>query len=250
MDPRKKNQAAQQKQQVRVQKKAQQKDVQQKIAQASTDQLQAKLSKRNEDYLFRLRKALIAQGKTAAQAQTLIDNLLVEIIQAQMQGTEERQLYGTVDQKVNVLLNKKPENTSRMPEFWKASVDNSLLFGALFTVMYGIVGFTTKHPDRSNQSGIVTIILLSILWGILITWFTQQMQQARSKRQPIWRISLILVFGLLVMYAIMFITTILPPVINPILNPWLYIILAACAYGARWLFRHYYHIQYNSFTGR
>ncbi|NVY96667.1 DUF1129 domain-containing protein [Lactobacillus sp. DCY120] len=251
MDPRAKNETAQNKQQERVAKKAEQEEVQAAIAAEEPAQLRARLSNKNEDYVFKLQKSLQENGKTAAQAQTLVEQLLTEIVQNQIKGIPARQLYGPVNQKVADLLEQKQRQAkNRRPEFWQMCVDNGLLFAALFGAMYGIIGFTTKNPSRNNQSGIFTIILLALLWGILITWFTTKMQVARKDREPIWKIALVLIVGLLLMYAILGITMIIPAAFNPILPPIWYLVLAVIFYGGRWLFRRYYHIRYNSFTGQ
>lgn len=250
MDPREKNKKAQVKQKQRVAKQKQKDVVTEKIVKATPEQLKAKLSKRNEDYLFRLHKVLIADGKSDADANEMIDGILQEVIDSQIKGVPAKQMYGTIRTKADSLEHKKANKDAQDVDFWKLCVDNTLLFLSLFAVMYGIVGFTTKNPSKNNQSGILTIILVSVLWGVLITWFTQKMESARKKHQSWWKVIGILVLGLILMYLVLGGTMILPAVINPILPPIWYIILAAVAFGGRWYFRKHYDIKVNSFTRR
>ncbi|AXX65385.1 MAG: DUF1129 domain-containing protein [Lactobacillus sp.] len=249
MDPREKNKQAQSKQQAKVAKKHEQAKIAQEVAQATPEQLQAKLSKRNEDYLFKLHKALVENGQTDQEAQKQVDNLLQEVIDNQIKGIPARQLYGTVATKVDAIFHKKIEAKNHV-EFWKLSVDSSLFIAALFLVMFGIMGFFVKHPSRENQMGIVTTILICIFWGILLSWFNQQMMLDKKKRKPMWQSVVILIVGLIVMYVGSMLVQLLPAAINPILPPIVNVILAALVYGIRWLFRHYYHITINTFSGR
>ncbi|MBI0107135.1 DUF1129 family protein [Lactobacillus sp. W8089] len=249
MDPRQKNKQAQKKQQVKAAKRHEQALVAQQVAAASPEQLRAKLSKRNEDYLFKLHKALVENGKSDQQAQQQVDDLLSEVIDNQIKGIPARQLYGTVATEVDTLLHKK-ETSNKQVEFWKLSVDGALLWGAMFLVVFGIMGFFTKHPDRSNQMGILTTIVICALWGILFAWFNQQMMETKKKRKSAWQIILYSVLALVVIWMVSLLTYILPPAINPILPPIVNIILAIVVYGIRWLFRYYYHITINTLSGR
>ncbi|UQS83025.1 DUF1129 family protein [Bombilactobacillus thymidiniphilus] len=251
MDSREKNAKAQVNQQERHEKKQQQEVVQEQIQSTDVDNLRTKLSNKNADYLFKLRRQLLQKGQTEEKAQELTDSLLVEVINNQIKGIPARQLYGTVEQQAQVLVQppKKSQNVAD-EKLWKLAVDNSLLFASLFLVMYGFIGLFSKQAKNTTQSGLSTIILISILWGVLFSWFNQKMAAAKQKREPIWKVALTLVLGMVIMYLVVALTMILPPFLNPVFSPTVYVILAILAFGGRWLFRNYYDIHYNTFSGR
>lgn len=249
MNLRQKNRQAQCKQQAKVAKKHEQALLAQHVANASPEQLRAKLSKRNEDYLFKLHKALMENGKSEQQAQQQVDALLSEVIDNQIKGIPARQIYGNVSTEVHTLLHKKA-TTDKQVEFWKLSVDGALLWGAMFLVVFGIMGFFTKHLNRSNQMGILTTIVICALWGILFAWFNQQIMETRKKRKSAWQIIIYSILALIVIWMVSLLTYILPPTINPILPPIVNIVLAVVVYGIRWVFRYYYHITINTLSGR
>lgn len=255
MDPRDKNKQAQQhqqeQQQQRTQKREHQLEVEEQIKTATPEQLRSKLSNKNEDYLFRLQKSLTQQGKTSQQAQTMVDDLLQEVLDNQIKGIPARQLYGSVTTKVEALIHKKtPKATASNTPTWQMAVDNSLLFVAIFAIMYGVMSLFIKHPSRQNQSGILSILVIAIVWGILFGWLNKRMLAEDHKREPFWKTILIIVIGLLIMFFVWMLTVLVPPVLNPILPAWAEIVIAVVAYAARWGFRKYYHITFSSFTGR
>ncbi|MBA1395320.1 DUF1129 family protein, partial [Lactobacillus sp. XV13L] len=110
-----------------------------------------------------------------------------EVIDNQIKGIPARQLYGTVATKVDAIFHKKVEAQNHV-DFWKLSVDGGLLWFAMFLVIFGVMGFFVKHPNRNNQMGILTTIVICALWGVLFAWFNQQMIENKKKRKSVWQI--------------------------------------------------------------
>ncbi|UQS82172.1 DUF1129 domain-containing protein [Bombilactobacillus folatiphilus] len=251
MDPREKNEQKQAQSQEKTIKRQQQLATEEQIRNADATALWQKLSRKNEDYLFKLHKALQNNGKTTSQAQEIIDNLLPEVLENQVKGITARQLYGKVADKLDATLHRKvPSQTAANTPMWQMAVDNSLLFIAVFAVMYGIMSLFIKNPSRDNQSGILSILIIAIIWGVLFGWLNKRMMTKKEEREPFWKTILVIIVGLLFMMLAWLFTVLLPPVLNPILPAWAEILIAVVAYGLRWLFRRYYHITFSSFTGK
>lgn len=216
------------------------------IEEMTLEQMKSKLSKRNDEYLFKLNKALVESGKTTTQAQELIDGLVKEVYVNQVKGTPASKLYGPITQKVDDINNVKKE-PKKIP-FWMNMVDTTLLFIALFGAMYGIIGFTDKSgASQKGQTGIVTLFIVSILWGAILTWFSTQMKKSKKERPGMLKTIIYMVIGLVIMYGVLALTALLPQNINPNVTPIVYIIIAIVSFGGRYLFRKKNQITGSSF---
>ena len=68
------------------------------------------LTKKNDEYVFKLRRELKDGGMSATDEETLLKTMLPEMITAQRQGKPATQLYGPVTVKANEILHTpKPE---------------------------------------------------------------------------------------------------------------------------------------------
>ncbi|WP_119325395.1 DUF1129 family protein [Companilactobacillus musae] len=234
-DLREKNKQAAEKQKVASAKNEKKEEIKSEIYSANADDLRKKLSNKNAEYVFKLNKYLMDDGFKEEEAKEAIDKLLPEIVDNQIKGIPANQLYGPVTQRAKDIVHpvKKPKKTP----FWASWIDTSLLFFALFGLLYGIVALTSKKADPNNQTGIVTLVVLSAMWGVLLTWFNNQMKLPKDKR-PGWGITIgYLLVGLVFMFVFLAAMTVVPATINPALNAIGYFIAAAVAYGVRFVFR-------------
>lgn len=197
------------------------------------EQATNKLSKRNADYLYKLRKDLVSAGKTEVEAQSISDSLIVEIYENQIKGIPANKLYGTPSQKVDSLLNVKKEAVKQ--PYWKIAVDSSLLFLALFAALYGVLGMT--GGKQQGQTGIITLVGIAVMWGSLLPWFNIQNRKDREHRPGFMKMMGYIVAGLAIMMALLFVTSLLPVAINPVLSGVAYIVLAVVSFVARFIFR-------------
>lgn len=244
-DLREKNKQAAEKQKVTAAKKLKQSETTEQIYAASPDDLRAQLSNKNEEYVFKLNKHLLGDGFKEDEAKEAIDKLMPEIIDNQIKGTPANQLYGPVTKKAGDIAH--PVKPVKKTPFWASSVDNSLLFFALFGLLYGIVALTNKDSSSSNQTGIITLVILSGMWGTLLTWFNIQMKKPKKER-PGWGITIgYLAVGLMLMFVFLGAMTFVPATINPSLSGIGYFIVAVVVYGIRFVFRRYMGIHDRGF---
>ncbi|MDO1604957.1 DUF1129 family protein [Lactobacillus sp. YT155] len=226
-----------------IEKQAKNEEVKKKVNEAevatqdmSADEIAKKLSKRNDEYLFKLRKELIAAGKTEEEAKEMIDGLVRDIYLSQIKGITANKLFGTPTEKVEDLLTVKKKVNEKQP-FWKLAVDTTLLFLALFAAMYGVMGLTDQSKKPQNQTGILTLLTISIMWGVILTWFNIQMKKSKENRPGIGKTLVYMAGGLVLMFGVLYITANLPAVINPVLDPTIYLVTAIVSFAGRYIFR-------------
>lgn len=244
-DLREKNKQAAEKQKENSAKSVKKEETKAEIYNANSDDLRKKLSNKNAEYVFKLNKYLMDDGFKEDEAKEVIDDLLTEIIENQYKGIPANQLYGPVTQKAKDIAHpvKKPKATP----FWASWIDTALLFFALFGLLYGVVALTSKTKDPNNQTGILTLLVLSAMWGALLTWFNNQMKKPKAER-PGWGVTIgYLVVGLLLMFVFLGAMAFIPASINPTLNSVGYFIAAIVAYGVRFVFRRSMNIKDRAF---
>ncbi|GEO57697.1 DUF1129 family protein [Companilactobacillus bobalius] len=244
-DLREKNKKAAEKQKVASAKNEKKEEVTSQIYSADTDDLSKKLSNKNAEYVFKLNKRLLDDGFKEEEAKEVIDGMLPEMIDNQIKGIPANQLYGPVTQKAKEIAHpvKKPKKTP----FWGLWIDTALLFFALFGLLYGVVALTSKKTDPNNQTGVLTLIVLSLMWGALLTWFNNQMRMPKSER-PGWGKTIgYLALGLVLMFVFLGAMAFVPTTINPTLNAVGYFVAAVVAYGIRFAFRRYMGIKEKTF---
>lgn len=224
------------------------------IKQMTAKELRPMLSNKNADYVFRLQKELEEQGKLAsAEAEQKVDELLNEIVIAQHHGQPASTYYNMPPKlKAAALLKPKEIGPDDIPS-WQYIVDSALLYIAIFVGIFGVIGlFQNDKQAYNSQMGILSLVSI----GAIIGWFTVKyndwiLPTAADKTQKIpWGKVILSMAGLiLILFAWLGILSI-PAlrVINPVLPGIYNIIVAAAAYGIRWLFRRHYHIRWSTFT--
>lgn len=82
--------------------------------QAENVQLEEKLTKRNEQYIFDLKKALKAANLTDEQTIVALNEMLPTLVEEQKSGKTARQLFGTVSERLDAIVNKPAEQKNRL----------------------------------------------------------------------------------------------------------------------------------------
>ena len=117
------------------------------------------LTKRNEDYLFHLDKALTEKNYDPEQKEQVLTEMYQELKEKQKQGVVATKLYGTVTEKAELIVNgpKKSEAPTELPKFWILALDNGLIMFIMFCIMYTLLGvFSPKQADVSG--GWITLL--------------------------------------------------------------------------------------------
>ncbi|KRN04913.1 DUF1129 family protein [Holzapfeliella floricola] len=210
--------------------------------------LRAELTKRNEEYIYRVEKFLQAQKLTSNQAQEKVNEHLEEIVQEQRKGRPANKVYGPASQFAHQLLNKKlkPEGATYADyPYWQLAVDSGLFYAVMFSVLLGIMTLFTSNRPASSQFGVLSVLAIALLFGIMMPYYNIVMQKPKSDRPKWWKL---LIYFLIVIVIYMGITTVtmsLPSVVNPSLSGVGFIILAVVLFAIRYGFRKYYNIKYS-----
>ena len=90
---------------------------------AENRQLEQNLTKRNEQYIFDLKKSLKAANLSEEELALALHGILPELVAGQKTGKTARQLFGTVSERTEAILNKPAE--VKEPAGWMIWLDNT-----------------------------------------------------------------------------------------------------------------------------
>lgn len=202
------------------------------------------LTKRNEDYLFHLDKALTEKNYDREQKEQVLTEMYQELKEKQKQGVVATKLYGTVTEKAELIVNgpKKSEAPTELPKFWILALDNGLIMFIVFCIMYTLLGvFSPKQADVSG--GWITLLATSTIAGVGLAFFYRSMLSARKEKgKKRWIKTLLITLELILIWIVAFgVIAFIPVSINRTMEPIVYAILAGIGY----LVRRYLKKKYN-----
>lgn len=202
------------------------------------------LTKRNEDYLFHLDKALTEKNYDREQKEQVLTEMYQELKEKQKQGVVATKLYGTVTEKAELIVNgpKKSEAPTELPKFWILALDNGLIMFIMFCIMYTLLGvFSPKQADVSG--GWITLLATSTIAGVGLAFFYRSMLSARKEKgKKRWIKTLLITLELILIWVVAFgVIALIPVSINRTMEPIVYAILA----GVGYLVRRYLKKKYN-----
>lgn len=202
------------------------------------------LTKRNEDYLFHLDKALTEKNYDPEQKEQVLTEMYQELKEKQKQGVVATKLYGTVTEKAELIVNgpKKSEAPTELPKFWILTLDNGLIMFIMFCIMYTLLGvFSPKQADVSG--GWITLLATSTIAGVGLAFFYRSMLSARKEKgKKRWIKTLLITLELILIWVVAFgVIAFIPVSINRTMEPIVYAILA----GVGYLVRRYLKKKYN-----
>lgn len=208
-------------------------------------ELEQKLTKRNEQYIFDLKKSLVA-ANLSEEAQTLaLHDILPHLVEGQKSGKTARQLFGTVAERTESILNKPEELPESTPALmW---LDNTLLLFGVMTIMFSVMMMWSK--GKSQPLGLLTLVLASMAGGYVFYLMYKYVYQYdrpgvdKSKRPGWFKTGLILVGAMLLWLVVFAGSAMLPPIINPVLDPVIVIIIGGIALGTRYLLKKKYNMR-------
>lgn len=207
-------------------------------------ELEKKLTKRNQQYIFDLKKSLEAANLSEEEKTIALHEILPILVSEQKGGKTARQLFGTVSERTEAIISKPAENKESSPFLmW---LDNSLLVLGLFGLMLGAMGILTKGQTQSY--GLLTIFLMAMSAGWVFYLMYKYMYRYerpdvdKSKRPKMWKIILILVGAFFVWIAIISVSVMIPNPYNPQVDPVIQLIIGAAALGIKYYLKKKYNI--------
>lgn len=207
-------------------------------------ELEKQLTKRNQQYIFDLKKSLEAANLSEEEKAIALHEILPVLVKEQKGGRTARQLFGTVSERTEAILNKPEEVKETKPVMmW---LDNTLLILGIFGIMMGIMGLFAR--DSAQVYGIITFISMAMVGGWVFYIMYKYMYQYerpgadKSQRPKMWKIMLILMGSFFLWIATIAVTSLLPKSINIVLNPIILAIIGAAAIGLRYYLKKKYNI--------
>jgi len=183
-------------------------------------ELLPQLTKRNEDYIFQLRKAMKAASYSETDENKALGELLPKLIDAQKRGQTARQLFGTVTEYLSTLNTEPVVVKNDQPLFmW---LDNSLLMLGLLSTMTVIMSFLAKNKEAKGN-GVVTLLVMALIGGLVFLtmyhlFYKYEKSGADLSKKPRWWVSTLILLGaMLAWFVLMSVTMLLPISLNPIL---------------------------------
>ncbi|MHC5373198.1 DUF1129 domain-containing protein [Enterococcus sp. LJL120] len=200
-------------------------------------QWEEQLTKRNEQYIFDLKKSMNAANLSEADQAEALHDILPTLVEGQKKGITARQLYGTVSESVEQIMNKPKESKVNAPVMmW---LDNFLLFLGIFAAIFGLMN-QFAASSNSGSFGLVTLIVGAAAGGWVMYLMYKYVYQYdrpgadKSKKPKMWKSMLLMVGATLIWLVAFTASGLLPAVINPVLDPIVMLVLGAAVLGLRW----------------
>lgn len=198
--------------------------------------LWSELTKRNEQYMIGLDRALTQASYDEESKHTLYNKMMKELVTNQKSGTTARQLYGTVSECAeNVLQRQEATVSSERSPDWLIALDGGLLLGAIFALISG-TSLLTAGENTQPGMGIISLILNFIAGGLsmlIVSKYQPDVNAPKGKKgyfKYIGVLILSMVFWMLAMTATM---VLVPPAINISLPATAYLIIGALSFALR-----------------
>ncbi|AVK61262.1 DUF1129 domain-containing protein [Lactobacillus sp. CBA3605] len=229
-------------------------------AQAGAKQIQAaeqplrdatELTKRNDEYMRQMRKSLSATTLSSDKQKAALDEMLATLLAEQHKGTTARQLYGTVQEQTQAIIDgpKKDPADQAHANYWITALDNGLMLFMIFCLMYGAIGFFGSNATKGSAgaNGITAIVVTSAIGGLGVAKLFEYLAPGKNKKVAMWRKILWSVMAVIVWMLIFTTAASLPTNLNPALPAIVYLVMAVIVFFLRMWLKRRYHITTSLF---
>lgn len=206
-----------------------------------------KLTKRNYEYIFQLRKALFKAGYLDEKVDKIVNELTSQLLAVQSKGQTARQLFGTVSECVSNLKGYEEVVVKNDHPFWMW-LDNSLLMFGLLSAMTLLTTFFVKSNGVRGQ-GIVTLLGMAIFGGLVFLlmyqfFYKYEKPGADRSKKPKWWISvLVILVAMSSWLLVMSLTAFLPVQLNPDLPKEVMIVITVLSIAGWWMFHRRFNME-------
>ncbi|CAI2633750.1 DUF1129 family protein [Apilactobacillus kunkeei] len=209
------------------------------------------LTKRNADYMFRFNKELKKTKLSNERKVEIVNQMKDELLVEQKHGATARNLYGTVEERINFIMNPPKKKISMMDNFAPNAIFNALFFFVIFNLLYGITLMIQTNAKDKQSVGILSLVLISLVFGIFMPIMTRLLDgKVKHKYSGLVRFGLLILSVIVWIGAFMVIVSIPQSGINVAVSPIVNFILAAIsAFAAFWIHKNY-EITVNVMTPR
>ncbi|MBE9389897.1 DUF1129 domain-containing protein [Vagococcus salmoninarum] len=214
---------------------------------AQNRELEAQLTKRNEQYIFDLKKSLVA-GNLSDELQAIaLSSILAELVAGQKTGKTARQLFGTVTERTDIILNAPtPAKESNWKQMWLA---NTLMIFGFLSLLSGALPLLSKANATGQQQGILTIIIASITGGYAFyvaykKIYIYDRPGVDQSQRPGTLKSMGMMVGIMLVWMVFFMgSALITPTINVTLEPFVYLVLAGIGFATQYVLKKKFNIR-------
>lgn len=215
---------------------------------AKNRELEAQLTKKNQQYIFDLKKALELTGLPEEKKVLALNEMLPVLVEGQKTGQTARQLFGTVTERTDAIINEpEPARELTFKGMW---LDNfSLLLGLLITIT-GVMPLLNNTKVLPGQGGLLTL-LVGAASGAVAFYLVYKFTNVTGETKKTATIkSMLIMAGIILSWMLIFSTAtiLIPNSINPVMDPVMYIIVGAAILLARYLVRKKLNIKSSPFV--
>lgn len=208
-------------------------------------ELEQKLTKKNEQYIFDLKKALRAANLSEESQTVALHDILLQLVEGQKSGKTARQLFGIVSERTEAILNE-PEELPESPAIlmW---LDNTLLLMGIMMIILSVTSMFSSA--KSQQLGLVTFIVTAMAGGYLFYVSYKYIYQydrsgADKSQRPGWLKTGVALMGAMLLMVLVFTgSAFLPSILNPVLDPTIAILLGAIVLVVRYFLKKKYNMK-------
>lgn len=215
---------------------------QQKIENA---ELWRQLTKRNEQYMINLDKILSQANFEEAKKADIFHGMMAEMVAAQKTGRTARQMYGTVSECAENLLQRGEENTPpKRSADWLIWLDGGLLIGSIFALISGVTLYTNPEQGTAG-TGVISLIMNFLVGGLAMMIISKYMPNPNAPKgeRGYGKYILSTVVAMLLWMLLMTLTNVyIPASINRALPALAYVIIGAVGMGVKILLKRKYRI--------
>ena len=210
-------------------------------------QLRSQLTKKNEQYIFDLNKALEAANLTETEKVVALHEMLPTLVEEQKVGKTARQLYGTVSERTDAIVNKPVEQkrTTTASLMW---LDNFLLIFGMLGLISGVMAMFIPKGTQAASYGLTALLVASALGGLifymmyLFIYRFEYPGADRSQKPKTWKSMVMIACVTLVWLLVFNGAALLPRTLNPIIDPFVLAILSLAALGGRYYLKKRFNI--------
>ena len=199
----------------------------------SVDALKAKLTSKNEQYIYQLERSLKEAGFDEAQIEKELSIMLPEIVEKQKAGVTARQLFGTVTERVQSIVAGPVKDPDAKSPDWQIAVDGGLLVGGLFAL---VIGVTLMLNSEAQAWGLVTLLINFVAGAYIVLAIsknTPKFDNPKGQRGYIRYLVVSTVAMVAWLILVVLSQQYIPSVINIVLGYEWYLLIGAAALAGR-----------------
>ncbi|WP_409021820.1 DUF1129 family protein [Dellaglioa sp. P0083] len=213
----------------------------------------AGLTKRNEDYVYRLNSILKDSKINDEKRNTVISEIVAELRTEQHKGVTATKLYGPVSTKAtDIIMGPQKKAAEPTSSFWLTALDNGLMMLLIFAGMYGVMGLMSKtstQAETTGAGGLLTLLITSILGGIGAALFYKKYgPNVKKEDKPAFWVTLLVFVAFIAVWIFAYmLVALIPGPLNALLPAPVYLVIALIAFAVRIYVKRRYNINRTMF---